>query len=86
MITFGEAKQIVIAEKPNRLLLGCNELTDSWVFTFSYLSGKGAFDSPLRVYKDSGKIEKWDFLHPKNWAEFKEKYVRDFVITEGCHW
>lgn len=82
MISIDRAKQIALENKPNRILLSCNEMTDSWVFSFAYKDGTPAFDGTIRVYKETGESKPWNFLKRSEVPEFKAKFLKSFNFIE----
>ena len=82
MISFDQAKQIALENKPNRILLSCNEMTDSWVFSFAYKDHTPAFDGTVRVFKETGESKEWNFLKRSEVSEFKEKFIKSLRFIE----
>lgn len=93
MITFERAKENALKTMENLgfsslLLCDGRELTDSWLFSFATKDKRYVPDIVKRVYKDDGRVVPFYALSEEEERndEYNKKFVRDFVITEGCHW
>ena len=91
MIDFEKAKEIAIKTQhvdgePDVVINNASELTDSWVFTFADENYCFVPDIAMRVYKDDGRVVRFDEFSDNDEQDYQKKLISEFVVTEGCHW